>query len=232
MADTGVPLATRTEQLNVKRTPKGIGCRPYRDEESMMKCFRTCLLFIVLLTPHSLISEEHAPKQASRRPVAEEPERIGSLREAIEQGWLNRNQLVAPAALVNRMRNGNAPIIWNIGPEANIRGAVNLGMAFSRVGRDFGEIEVTQELLDQANRQLQEQINSLRGPDGRFRENAEVLIYCGCCPADHCPYVLNAIRRFQGLGLNPKIKILNFRDGFYSDPPEFPQDLMEKATSP
>ncbi len=77
-------------------------------------------------------------------------------------------QLMAPADLAAIIDDPNAkkPIILCVGPGALIRGSLDMGPAKEK------------ENLEK----LKQQLNKLP-------RDAEVVIYCGCCPFEHCPNI-------------------------------------------
>lgn len=78
------------------------------------------------------------------------------------------SQLLMPADLAATMNNPNAkkPIIICVGPGALILGSVDTGPAKEK------------ENLDKLKQQL-----------SGLPKNADIVIYCGCCPFEHCPNI-------------------------------------------
>ena len=81
--------------------------------------------------------------------------------------WTEK-QLMAPADLAALINNPRAkkPIIFSVGPGALIRGS-----------KDMGPVHET-ENLDKFRKAL-----TLLPPD------TELVVYCGCCPFEHCPNI-------------------------------------------
>jgi thiosulfate/3-mercaptopyruvate sulfurtransferase len=77
-------------------------------------------------------------------------------------------QLLAPADLAAVMNNSKAekPIIICVGPGALIKGSLDMGAAHEP------------ENLEKLKKQL-----------GLLPRNADIVIYCGCCPFEHCPNI-------------------------------------------
>lgn len=77
-------------------------------------------------------------------------------------------QLMAPADLATRINQKDAslPLLVCIGPSGIIKGSVETGPA-----RDKENLDKLRKLLTKEDR------------------NREVVIYCGCCPFEHCPNV-------------------------------------------
>lgn len=83
------------------------------------------------------------------------------------QPWTEK-QLLAPAELANMLNSGKMEntYIFNIGPAGKIKNSVAIGAA-----QDEENLELLKEKLTQ------------------IPKSAEVIIYCGCCPFEHCPNV-------------------------------------------
>jgi thiosulfate/3-mercaptopyruvate sulfurtransferase len=77
-------------------------------------------------------------------------------------------QLLAPASLASVIRNASAkkPVIICVGPGALIKGSIDIGPA--------KEKENLEKLKDQLS---------------RLPKNADIVVYCGCCPFEHCPNI-------------------------------------------
>jgi thiosulfate/3-mercaptopyruvate sulfurtransferase len=52
-------------------------------------------------------------------------------------------------------------------------------------------------------------------------KDAQILLYCGCCPWDHCPNLKPAYKLLRGLGYS-NIKVVEI-------PTSFPKDWVEKG---
>jgi thiosulfate/3-mercaptopyruvate sulfurtransferase len=81
--------------------------------------------------------------------------------------WTEK-QLMAPAELASVISNPNAkkPVIFSVGPGALIRGS-----------KDMGPVHENQN-LDKFKQAL-----TLLTPE------TEIVVYCGCCPFEHCPNI-------------------------------------------
>ena len=77
--------------------------------------------------------------------------------------------------------------------EAHIPGSEYLGPASSDEGRQ----------------KLRERVNSLP-------KNQPIVLYCGCCPWNHCPNVKPAYAELRGLGFT-NVKVLYIAHDFGSD---------------
>lgn len=78
------------------------------------------------------------------------------------------DQLMAPADLAKILNDGTIPqpIILNIGSVGDIQGAESIGIAKNEDG-----------------------LESLRTRLSSLPKDAEIVIYCGCCPFKDCPNV-------------------------------------------
>jgi thiosulfate/3-mercaptopyruvate sulfurtransferase len=90
------------------------------------------------------------------------------------ENWTSK-QLTEPSELVATLKaNKNVPVIFSVGPGAIIPNSIEIGM-----------------VKDEKNlAKFQEQISKLP-------KSTNILIYCGCCPFEHCPDVRPAIALFQ-----------------------------------
>ena len=78
------------------------------------------------------------------------------------------SQLLAPADLAAVINNPNSkkPIIISVGPGALIKNSLDMGPVHEK------------ENLDKLKQQL-----------SRLPKDADIVIYCGCCPFEHCPNI-------------------------------------------
>jgi hypothetical protein len=115
-----------------------------------------------------------------------------NLDEAKERGIFTDAQLVKPDDVAKRVQPGNVdsnpPLILNVGEMALIRGATPVG----DLGDDKGP---ARELLKQALKTR--------------RPGQDLIIYCGCCPAEDCPYVMNGLHELAKLGVRDA-KVIGF----------------------
>ena len=84
-----------------------------------------------------------------------------------KEPWTEK-QLMPPAELAAIISNEKSekPIIFSIGPSAIIKGSINIGMTKEK------------ENLDKLKYQL-----------SKLPKDANIVIYCGCCPFEHCPNI-------------------------------------------
>jgi thiosulfate/3-mercaptopyruvate sulfurtransferase len=92
---------------------------------------------------------------------------------SVAQGRPNwtSDQLMEPSELATSLKsNKNLPVIFSVGPGAVIPKSKDIGMA-----KDTENLNKFKEQLSGLSR------------------NTPVVIYCGCCPFEHCPNVRPAI---------------------------------------
>lgn len=85
--------------------------------------------------------------------------------------WTEK-QLMAPAELASLINNPKAkkPTIFSVGPGAMIKGSIDMGPAHEKVN-----------------------LEKLKTALGKYPKDAEIVIYCGCCPFEHCPNIRPAM---------------------------------------
>jgi hypothetical protein len=93
---------------------------------------------------------------------------VGGFQQKTRSEPWTLQQLLAPADLAKTISDPKAkePIIFSIGPGAIIKGSINIGPAKER------------ENLEEFKKQLK-----------HLPKDANIVIYCGCCPFDHCPNI-------------------------------------------
>jgi len=94
------------------------------------------------------------------------------------------DQLYAPSDLAATINDKDAkqPVIYSIGPSAYIKGSIDIGDTKEKANLD----------------KLKEQVNKLP-------KNTDIVIYCGCCPFEHCPNIRPAFE------LLAKMKFTNYK---------------------
>lgn len=93
--------------------------------------------------------------------------------EACAQNPGNRTskQLVEPSELAQMLKSGkDLPAIINIGPGAPIPYSIETGMAKEK-----------------------DNLDTLKNKLSAMPKDTKIVIYCGCCPFEHCPNVRPAI---------------------------------------
>lgn len=114
------------------------------------------------------------------------------------QNWTEK-QLIEPSVLASSIASKkNVPVIISVGPGALIPGSIDAGMAS------------TPEGLEKFKKELKS-----------IHKNTKLVIYCGCCPFEHCPNVRPAIN---------VLKEMNFTNYFLLDlPHNMKKDWIDKG---
>lgn len=93
------------------------------------------------------------------------------------------DELMKPAELSAKIKeNKQVPVLFSVGPGAVIPQSKDIGMV-----RDADNLKLFKEELDKLPRDTQ------------------VVVYCGCCPYEHCPNVRPAVQALR------EMKFTNFR---------------------
>ncbi len=104
------------------------------------------------------------------------------------------DQLMQPSTLAQALQNHkDVPVIFCVGPGAVIPGSVNIGPA-----------------NDDAN------LAKFKKSLGGLPKNTSLVIYCGCCPFEHCPNVRPAIDALKQAGFT-NYKLLNLEHNIKTD---------------
>ena len=86
------------------------------------------------------------------------------------ENWTSK-QLMQPGELAEKISSQkDVPLIFSVGPGATIPGSVDIGMGKEK------------ENVDKLKKQL-----------STLPKDTKVVVYCGCCPFEHCPNVRPAI---------------------------------------
>jgi len=106
--------------------------------------------------------------------------------------------LIQPAELAKALQSGAKPVIFYVGPrliyvQSHIPGAENIGPASRPEG-----------------------IEKLRTRASSLARDRRVVIYCGCCPWEHCPNIRPAFSELKQLGFR-RLKVLYLPNSFGSD---------------
>ena len=119
---------------------------------------------------------------------------INSYGQSVNNEPWTAAQLMQPAELSKIIKDEKAkqPIVLSIGPGAVIKGSVDIGAA-----------------------KEEENIKKLKTQLSRYSKDAVIILYCGCCPFEHCPNIrpafqlLNEMKFTNGklLNLEHNIKI-------------------------
>lgn len=123
-----------------------------------------------------------------------------SAQETTDEPW-KKDQLMAPAdlAAIINSKDAKKPFVFSIGPSAIIKGSIDIGPVKEKGNMD----------------KLKEQLSKLP-------KDANVVLYCGCCPFEHCPNIrpafelLNKMKFTNGklLNLEHNIKIDWINQGY------------------
>ena len=107
--------------------------------------------------------------------------------------WI-QDDLLEPAALATALTAGkDMPVIYSVGPGATILHSIHIGM--------------TNDAANLAN---------LKKELGTLAKDTPVVIYCGCCPFEHCPNVRPAIAVLKELQFT-HYKLLNLPKNLKTD---------------
>lgn len=130
-----------------------------------------------------------------------------------EEPW-SASEIMQPADLAARINANTAPPVLCVAfptlyRQRHIKGAVFAGPGNKPEG-----------------------INTLKTTVSSFAKDAEVVIYCGCCPMDVCPNIRPSYETLKGMGFT-KIRVLSIprnmhndwvTKGYPSEPPQAPRD--------
>jgi thiosulfate/3-mercaptopyruvate sulfurtransferase len=105
------------------------------------------------------------------------------------------NQLIQAEELAQGLRGARKPVVLYVGPksiyaQAHIPGAENIGP----VARPEG-------------------MEKLRARAASLAKDSPVVIYCGCCPWDHCPNIRPAYAELKKAGFT-SIRVLYLENSF------------------
>jgi thiosulfate/3-mercaptopyruvate sulfurtransferase len=109
------------------------------------------------------------------------------------ENW-TAEQLIEPAQLAERLQTGkNVPLILCVGPGALIPNSVDIGQAKEKEN-------------------LEKLTSSLKS----YKRDTAIVVYCGCCPFEHCPNVRPAIALLNDLHFT-NYKLLNLPHNLKAD---------------
>lgn len=90
--------------------------------------------------------------------------------------WTN-DQLIEPSELSATIKSGKSiPVIFSVGPGAIIPNSKDIGMV-----KEAENLQKFKAQLDS------------------FSKDTPIVIYCGCCPFEHCPNIRPAIQLLKDL---------------------------------
>jgi hypothetical protein len=95
-----------------------------------------------------------------------------------DEPW-TKQQLLEPSDLAEVLNNPNSPqpIVYSIGPQAIVKNSIDIGPAQEK------------EYLEKLKQQL-----------SRLPKDANIVIYCGCCPFNRCPNIRPAFKLLTEMG--------------------------------
>ena len=86
------------------------------------------------------------------------------------ENWTS-SQLIEPSELAQTLKSGkDVPVIISVGPGSPIPNSIETGMAKEK-----------------------ENLDTLKNKLSVIPKDSKIVIYCGCCPFEHCPNVRPAI---------------------------------------
>jgi thiosulfate/3-mercaptopyruvate sulfurtransferase len=104
------------------------------------------------------------------------------------------DQLMQPADLAKAIEaKKDVPLLYCVGPGAPIQGSINIGP-----GHDENNMKAFKKAL------------------ATLPKDAAIVIYCGCCPFEHCPNVRPAIDALKQAGFT-NYKLLNLEHNIKTD---------------
>lgn len=106
--------------------------------------------------------------------------------QANQEPW-TQQQLLNPAELAKVLNNpkSSQPLVYSIGMQAIIKGSIDIGPAMRK-----------------------ENLNKLKQQLDKLPKNAQIVIYCGCCPFDRCPNIRPAMELLKNMQFK-NYKLLN-----------------------
>ncbi len=122
--------------------------------------------------------------------------------------------LMPAAALAGQLKSGSKPKLYHVGFNVLYRSKHIPGSVYAGPGSK------------------EEGIEALKRAVSRLPKDAEIVIYCGCCPFDHCPNVRPAYQALAQAGYH-HVKVLDIPDNFTHDWIEkgYPVEAGSAATS-
>lgn len=109
------------------------------------------------------------------------------------ENWTS-NQLMQPGELAGKITTGkDVPVIVSVGPGATIPKSIDIGMVKDR------------ENLDKLKKEL-----------AGLPKETKIVVYCGCCPFEHCPNVRPAINALKEMNFT-NYQLLNLSHNIKTD---------------
>ena len=123
-----------------------------------------------------------------------------SFQAAASADSIPRAQLITPEELSKSLQSAKTPkpLLLGVGPhslyaQAHIPGSEYMGAGSSEAGQ----------------KQIRERVKALP-------HNSAIVLYCGCCPWNHCPNVQPAYDELHALGFS-NVKVLYIANNFGTD---------------
>jgi thiosulfate/3-mercaptopyruvate sulfurtransferase len=121
----------------------------------------------------------------------------GLSQEAVSDPWAS-GELLQPADLARAIQSGKAPVLLSVAFPVLYRGkhivhAINAGPTSKPEG-----------------------IEALKKAVASLAKDADLVIYCGCCPMVKCPNIRPAYRTLQELGFK-HIRVLSLPENLHTD---------------
>jgi rhodanese-related sulfurtransferase len=112
-----------------------------------------------------------------------------------QQEPIKKELVIQPQELAAKINDPKAvkPVIFNVGPVDQIKGAIAIG----QVNSDEGMAKFKREAL-------------------KVAKDKEVVVYCGCCSSENCPNIRPAIKFLTESGYK-KARVLNIPTGIKED---------------
>ena len=109
-----------------------------------------------------------------------------------------KSEVVEPAALAAQIRSGKAPVVISVAfpvlyRSRHIVHAINAGPGFKPEG-----------------------IALLKNAVAKLPKNADIVVYCGCCPMDRCPNIRPAYQTLKAMGFT-HIRVLDIPTNMHDD---------------
>jgi thiosulfate/3-mercaptopyruvate sulfurtransferase len=104
------------------------------------------------------------------------------------------DQLMQPVQLAQMMQsNKPLPVIYSVGPGAVIPHSVDIGSVKEK-----------------------DNLNEFKNQLGKLPKDAAIVVYCGCCPYEHCPNVRPAVAALKEMKFT-NFKLLNLEHNVKTD---------------
>jgi len=117
----------------------------------------------------------------------------GTLRAQAPTNPWKKEQLVQPAQLAAELKTDNKPVVINVGPMGQIKGAQKVGAVSEPAG------------LQKFNQTID-----------ALPKTTPVVVYCGCCTSDNCPNIRPAFKALADKGFK-HIRVLEIEHGYVED---------------